>query len=70
VTVPSTPEEGPRQDRVKLATLKGDARTGYAPTHPNRVAVESLPDEVSRAEFVAQLRILLPLSRVREGQST
>jgi hypothetical protein len=55
-------------DRVDLAPLKGDARAGYSPGHPYRLAVEALPDSVPAAEFRAQLRILLPLARIREDQ--
>ncbi|MFI5418987.1 MAG: hypothetical protein ACHQ2Y_08860 [Candidatus Lutacidiplasmatales archaeon] len=47
--------------------MKGDARAGYPPSHPYRLAVEALPDSVPAAEFQAQLRILLPLSRIKEG---
>jgi hypothetical protein len=57
----------PVSERVDLAPLKGDARAGYPPTHPYRLAVEALPDSVSSAEYLAQLRILIPLARIREG---
>ena len=67
MTPEKAPEPGPVRDRVDLAELKGDARAGYPPSHPYRLAVEALPDSVSAAEFQAQLRILLPLSRVREA---
>lgn len=53
--------------RIGLALLKDDARTRYSAAHPYRLAVEALPDSVTCEEFVAQLRILLPLGRVREG---
>jgi hypothetical protein len=66
-----SPEEARKPEpvggRVDLATLKGDARTAYSPSHPYRLAVEALPDTVSAAEYRAQLRILLPLSRVKDG---
>lgn len=61
-----TSSAGPSKDRVGLGPLKGDARTGYAPGHPYRLAVEALPDSIDRDEFRAQLRILLSLSRVKE----
>jgi hypothetical protein len=53
-------------DLVATAPLKRDARVGYPPGHPYRLAVEGLPDVVRAGELVAQLRILLPLSRIRE----
>jgi hypothetical protein len=53
-------------DLVALGPLKCDARAGYPPTHPYRLAVEALPDSVPTVEFLAQLRILLPLSKVKE----
>jgi hypothetical protein len=52
-------------DRILTAPLKDDARAAYGPGHPFRLAVESLPDSVPLPEFLAQLRILLPLSRVK-----
>ncbi|MCI4321736.1 MAG: hypothetical protein L3K05_05465 [Thermoplasmata archaeon] len=53
-------------DLLDIGPLKGDARAGYPPSHPYRLAVEALPDSVPRQAFLAQLRILLPLSRIRE----
>lgn len=61
-------EPGAAGGRLDLAPLKGEARAGYPPTHPYRLAVEALPDSVPAAEFLAQLRILLPLSRLREDR--
>jgi hypothetical protein len=52
-------------ERIGLGPLKEDARSGYEPCHPYRLAVESLPDEVTASDFLAELRILLPLARVR-----
>lgn len=52
--------------RVRLRDLKEDARASYPPSHPYRLAVESLPEFVPVGEFQAQLRILLPLARLRE----
>jgi hypothetical protein len=66
VTPEKTPESGGLRERVDLAPLKGDARAGYPPHHPYRLAVEALPDHIPADELRAQLRILLPLSRVKE----
>jgi hypothetical protein len=57
---------GPVPERIDLGPLKGDARAGYSPSHPYRLALEALPDSVSRTEYLAHLRILIPLARVRE----
>lgn len=54
------------RDPIDLAPLKEDARSGYPPAHPYRLAVEGLPDSVPLDAFLAQLRVLLPLSRVKE----
>jgi hypothetical protein len=54
-------------DLYDLAPLKRDARAGYPPAHPYRLAVEALPDSVPPAEFLAQLRVLLPLARIKEN---
>jgi hypothetical protein len=54
------------KERIHLAPLKGDARAGYPASHPYRLAVEALPDSVSRDAYLAQLPILLSLARVRE----
>lgn len=61
--VPNAATEG----RVETALLKDDARANYAPGHPYRLAVETLADTVTSSEFIAQLRILLPLARIREA---
>lgn len=63
---PDEPQREPAGNRVDLTPLKGDARTGYPPAHPFRLAIEALPDSVTHPEFLAQLRILLPLTRIRE----
>jgi hypothetical protein len=52
--------------QLDLSGLKEHARRVYAPGHPYRLAVEALPESVSDEAYVAQLRILIPLARVRE----
>jgi hypothetical protein len=66
VTPDSAARRGPVGEFVDLTPLKTDARAGYPPAHPYRLAVEALPELVPRVEFQTHLRLLLPLSRVRE----
>jgi hypothetical protein len=47
-----------------LTDLKRHVRTRFGTEHPFRIAVEALPDTVSRDEFLVHLRILLPLARL------
>ena len=55
-------------DDVGISPLREYARSAYPAGHPFRLAIEALPDHVSGAEFLAQLRILLPLARIREDR--
>jgi|HubBroStandDraft_1064217.scaffolds.fasta_scaffold394583_2 hypothetical protein len=48
-----------------LRELRRHVQAEYSPNHPFRLAIEALPDSVRAPEFQAQLRILLPLSRVK-----
>jgi hypothetical protein len=54
-------EPGPPRD---LSQLKRHVRARLAANHPLRIAVEALPDSVSRDDFQVHLRILLPLARL------
>ena len=50
---------------VDLRPLKGFVRRELEADHPFRKAIESLPDSESLKDFDAQLRILLPLARMK-----
>lgn len=62
-----SPRRLPSTTRIRLAPLKDDARARYCAVHPYRLAVEALPDSVTREEFIVQLRILLALARAKDA---
>jgi hypothetical protein len=48
--------------------LKEAIRARRAADDPLRIAVEGLPQFVTREQFLAQLRVLLPLAQIREDR--
>lgn len=54
-----------RQDTVDLRPHKEFVRKECDEVHPFSKAVELLPDSEPREEFVGQLRILIPLARMK-----
>lgn len=55
----------PGPDVVSLAEVKRVTREDYPREHPFRIFVEALPDEMSKQEFDAIIRILVRLARSR-----
>lgn len=60
----SVPNPNPTESDRDLSELKRRVRRSLAAEHPFRIAVEALPDFVSREDFLVHLRILLPLARL------
>ncbi|MCI4327205.1 MAG: hypothetical protein L3K16_06200 [Thermoplasmata archaeon] len=51
----------------RTAPLKRAIRGLRAADDPLRVAIEGLPELVTQEQFLAQLRVLLPLVSLKEG---
>jgi hypothetical protein len=61
-------EEQPEVPSVSDTTpLKEAIRSQRPPDDPLRIAIEGLPQFVTREQFLAQLRVLLPLVKVGGG---
>ncbi len=54
-----------KPDTVDLRPLKEFVRRELAADHPFRKAIEVLPDSEPLEDFDAQLRILIPMARVK-----
>ena len=54
-----------KADTVDLRPLKEFVRRELATGHPFRKAIEVLPDSEPLEDFDAQLRVLLPLARMK-----
>jgi len=52
---------------VRTGDLKAELSRLFEPTHPMIVAMVQLPETVTRDEYLAQLRLLLPLARIKGG---
>ena len=59
--------KNPHLERVlNIAELRSPILRSYGPTHPLYLALQGLPDHLSRDQYLAALRALLPLARIRE----
>lgn len=51
---------------VRTGELRRQIAARYSADHPLTIATQNLPDTLPRAEYLALLRVLLPLARLKE----
>jgi hypothetical protein len=52
---------------VPTGELRRQIEAVYPPAHPLTIAARNLPETLPLADYLALLRALLPLARIREG---
>lgn len=65
---PAPAQKNPLEARLDLTRLREHVRARFPADDPFRVAVEALPDSLTREEYLVHLRVLLPLARLREAR--
>jgi hypothetical protein len=53
---------------ISTGELRRQIEAEYPPGHPLTIAARNLPETLPRADYLALLRALLPLARIREDQ--
>jgi hypothetical protein len=57
----------PPDEPVQTGELRRQIAARYPPGHPLTIATQNLPETLPRAYYLALLRALLPLARIRES---
>jgi hypothetical protein len=63
----SRPDPAAEDVPFTIAELRAAILRAHGPTHPLYLAVSALPEDVTPEQYVAQLRVLLPLARIWEA---